>query len=205
LLEKYKKKVVPLDIPDTIFSAVHDGMQGVMESGTGRGAQVPGIIVCGKTGTVENYFHGIKQPNHSFFAAFAPRDNPRIAIMCVVENSGRFGGTYAAPIVSLMIEKYLNDTIAINRKELEERMTNTNLIPPRMLQAMKTRDSLRQVRKDSLELIQRTFDDSIQLERPDTIGNSENLPPRDPGPVSNPVLRTTTMILPDEKNNKRIK
>jgi penicillin-binding protein 2 len=55
LLDKYKVKTVPIEIPDSIFEAVHDGMQGVMESGTGRGAKVPGITVCGKTGTVENY------------------------------------------------------------------------------------------------------------------------------------------------------
>jgi penicillin-binding protein 2 len=84
LLEKYKQKNVPIDIPDSIFDAVHDGMQGVMETGTGRGAKVTGITICGKTGTVENYFRGVKQPNHSFFCAFAPRENPRIAIMCVV-------------------------------------------------------------------------------------------------------------------------
>ncbi len=118
LLEKYKERNVPINIPDSIFEAVHDGMQGVMESGTGRGSKVPGITVCGKTGTVENYYRGVKQPNHSFFCAFAPRENPTIAIMCVVENSGRFGGTYAAPIVSLMIEKYINDTIAAKQKSI---------------------------------------------------------------------------------------
>jgi penicillin-binding protein 2 len=94
----------------------------------------------------------VKQPNHSFFCAFAPRENPKIAIMCVVENSGRFGGTYAAPIVSLMIEKYLNDTIAANRKPLEERMSGIDLIPPLMKQKMRSRDSLskaKEVEKES--------------------------------------------------------
>ncbi len=152
LLDKYKVRNVPINIPDSIFEAVHDGMQGVMESGTGRGAKVPGITMCGKTGTVENYYRGVKQPNHSFFCAFAPRENPKIAIMCVVENSGRYGGTYAAPIVSLMIEKYLNDTIDAKRKPLEERMTNINLIPPLMLQKMKTRDSLLKVREEERNL-----------------------------------------------------
>ena len=152
LLEKYQKKIVPINIPDSIFEAVHDGMQGVMDVGTGRGAKIPGIVVCGKTGTVENYYRGVKQPNHSFFCAFAPRDNPKIAIMCVVENSGRFGGTYAAPIVSLMIEKYLNDTIDAKRKPLEERMASTNLIPPLMLQKMRVKDSLQKAREIEKEL-----------------------------------------------------
>ena len=111
VLSKYQQKIRPTVIPDSIFNAVHDGMQGVVDRGTGAGAKVKDIVVCGKTGTVENYYRGVKQQNHSFFCGFAPRDNPKIAIMCVVENSGRFGGTYAAPIVGLMIEKYLRDSI----------------------------------------------------------------------------------------------
>jgi penicillin-binding protein 2 len=63
------------------------------------------------------------------FACFAPKDNPKIAIAVIVENSG-FGATWAAPIASLMIEKYLNDTIAANRKYLEQRMLEGNLIKP---------------------------------------------------------------------------
>jgi penicillin-binding protein 2 len=170
LLDRYKKKNIPIDIPDSIFEAVHDGMQGVMEGGTGMGARVPGIVVCGKTGTVENYavIKGelVKQPNHSFFAAFAPRDNPKIAIMCVVENSGRFGGTYAAPITSLMIEKYLKDTIAADRIPLEERMINTNLIPPLMMQEMRRMDSLKEVKNKENDLREelKNIQDTLQTE-----------------------------------------
>ncbi|HYC41002.1 MAG TPA: penicillin-binding protein 2 [Chitinophagaceae bacterium] len=206
LLEKYRQKIVPMEIPDSIFEAVHDGMQGVMESGTGRGAQVPGVTVCGKTGTVENYaiVRGqlVKQPNHSFFCAFAPRENPKIAIMCVVENSGRYGGTYAAPIVSLMIEKYLNDTIAADRKALEQRMISTNLIPPIMQQNLRKRDSLRQVRRDSIERLRREIRDTLQ---------SEDEPDRDvtrpsgPGrkvPIPNPQ-ENSEMALPGTSNKLR--
>jgi len=156
LLDKFREKIVPINLADSIFEAVHDGMQGVMEGGTGRGSKVPGITICGKTGTVENYANIkgqlVKQPNHSFFCAFAPRENPTIAIMCVVENSGRFGGTYAAPIVSLMIEKYINDSIATNRKPLVERMEKTNLIPPLMLQKMRSRDSLQKAKEEEKAL-----------------------------------------------------
>jgi penicillin-binding protein 2 len=166
LLDKYKQKIVPMNIPDSIFEAVHDGMQGVMEGGTGRGAKVEGIAICGKTGTVENYYRGVKQPNHSFFCAFAPRDNPKIAIMCVVENSGRYGGTYAAPISSLMIEKYLNDTINAKRKPLEERMINTNLIPPLMMQEIRKMDSLKTGRQNVNRLNNelRIIKDTLQAE-----------------------------------------
>ena len=131
-------------------------MQDVVERGTGGGAKVPGIAICGKTGTVENYYRGVKQPNHAFFCGFAPRENPKIAIMCVVENSGRFGGTYAAPIVGLMIEKYLNDTIAKNRMPIVEKFEKMNLIPPRIYSEMKTVDSMLH-RKDSAYLIAKGY------------------------------------------------
>lgn len=191
LLDKYKEKIIPINLADSIFEAVHDGMQGVMESGTGRGSKVPGIVICGKTGTVENYasIKGqlVKQPNHSFFCAFAPRENPQIAIMCVVENSGRFGGTYAAPIVSLMIEKYINDSIATNRKALADRMEKTNLIPPLMLQKMRAKDSLQKAREEEKALKNelKNIKDTLQSEdnpseaevRADK--NNENKSPKD--------------------------
>ena len=145
LMDKYREKHTAVHIADSVFEAVHDGMQGVMESGTGRGAKVPGVNVCGKTGTVENYAPGgvIKRPNHSFFAAFAPRENPQIAIMCVVENSGRFGGTYAAPIVSLMIEKYLKDSIVDKgRLAKADWLEKQNLIPAFVYADFRRQDSI---------------------------------------------------------------
>jgi penicillin-binding protein 2 len=166
ILEQYRKRHNAIDIPDSIFEVVHEGMQGVIERGTGAGARVPGIVVCGKTGTVENYYRGVKQPNHSFFCAFAPRDNPKIAIMCVVENSGRFGGTYAAPILGLMIEKYLKDSITDKGRLANlERLANLNLIPERINAELRTQDSLRHS-KDSAYLISKGFIKIIK----DTIG-----------------------------------
>lgn len=156
MLANYKEKHRAIDIPDSIFDVVQNGMEAVVAIGTGGGAKVPGIRICGKTGTVENYFRGVKQPNHAFFCGFAPRDNPKIAIMCVVENSGRFGGTYAAPIVGLMIEKYLNDTIAANRKAIVDKFTKLNLIPPRIYSAIKTRDSLTHA-KDTAYLLAKGY------------------------------------------------
>ncbi|MFZ1784986.1 MAG: penicillin-binding transpeptidase domain-containing protein [Ferruginibacter sp.] len=156
LLSNFKEKHNAIDIPDSVFEAVHDGMQWVVERGTGGGAKVPGIAICGKTGTVENYYRGVKQPNHAFFCGFAPRDNPKIAIMCVVENSGRFGGTYAAPIVGLMIEKYLNDTIAKNRQGIVDKFEKLNLIPPRIYREMKTVDSMLHA-KDSAYLLAKGY------------------------------------------------
>jgi len=204
LLEKFRQRIVPINMPDSIFEAVHDGMQGVMESGTGRGSRVEGITICGKTGTVENYYRGVKQPNHSFFAAFAPRENPKIAIMCVVENSGRFGGTYAAPIVSLMIQKYINDTISAKWKPRMESIISTNLIPKMMLDKMRQRDSIRRVREEERELKTdlKNIRDTLQSEDNLTeteakAGNrKENKPPKDTGnkkPERKDILQPDTL------------
>ena len=105
------------------FAPVMQGMHDVVLAGTARVAQIEGIDVCGKTGTAENP-HGA---DHSVFIAFAPKDNPKIAIAVFVEN-GRYGATHAAPIASLMIEQYLNGEISDKRKYLEERMFNSNLL-----------------------------------------------------------------------------
>ena len=110
-----------IDINREYFETVVRGMRKTVTEGTARVANVPGIEVCGKTGTIQNS-HG----DHSSFVAFAPADDPKIAIMVYVENGG-FGGTVAAPIASLMIERYLNGEIAENRKWLETRMLEKDM------------------------------------------------------------------------------
>lgn len=92
--------------------------------GTARIAAIPDIRICGKTGTSQNP-HGA---DHSVFFAFAPKDDPKIAIAVYVENAG-FGATWAAPIASLMIEKYLKDSIS--RPYLEEYLLKANLLDRR--------------------------------------------------------------------------
>lgn len=106
------------------FEPIIEGMYRVVqgESGaTARHVAIPGIPICGKTGTAQNP-HG---KDHSIFMAFAPRDNPKIAIVVYVENSG-FGAVYAAPIASLLIEKYLTDSI--KRPWMEQRILEMDLI-----------------------------------------------------------------------------
>lgn len=110
------------------FATVVDGMEMVVKSGTARLANVNDITICGKTGTAENNQRG--GADHSIFFAFAPKENPQIAVAVYVENGG-WGGSYAAPIASLMIEKYIrtNGEIQDNyRKYLEKRIVETNLI-----------------------------------------------------------------------------
>jgi penicillin-binding protein 2 len=103
------------DIDQRYFDIVVEGMRQVVEAGTGAGAKIDSIPFCGKTGTAQNP-HG---KNHSIFVAFAPVNSPRIAISVVVENSG-YGATWAAPIASLMIEKYIKRTV--KRTALEQNM-----------------------------------------------------------------------------------
>lgn len=100
------------------FEKIHQGMQLAVEYGTvWSWARLKGVNICGKTGTAQNP----AGKDHSIFICFAPRENPKIAIATVVENSG-FGGFVAAPIASLMVEKYLKDSIG--RKNLETHMLN---------------------------------------------------------------------------------
>lgn len=114
---------VSVGINSEYFLPIIEGMRGVVDEpgGTARRAKINGITVCGKTGTAQNP-HG---EDHSVFIAFAPMDNPKIAIAVYVENSG-FGGTWAAPIASLMMEKYLTDSISDPLKE--KRILEANLL-----------------------------------------------------------------------------
>lgn len=206
MLSKFREKHMVFDIPDSVFEAVHDGMQGVVDRGTGMNARVPGIAICGKTGTVENYIGIVKQPNHAFFCGFAPRDNPKIAIMCVVENSGRFGGTYAAPIVGLMIEKYLNDSIAgKERKAKAEALSKLNLIPQRIYLAMRKQDSLMHAR-DSAYLIAKGYikitRDTTGLDYEDDTEGLDKLKKdknKKPLPLTDSTLKPAEGILPQDK------
>lgn len=118
---KYKIKN-QTNIDTAYFRDVIEGMQMVVESGTAARSKIPGVVMCGKTGTAQNP-HG---KDHSLFVAFAPKENPQIAIAVMVENAG-FGATYAAPIASLMIEKYLKDSIT--NKTAEEFLLKANLLP----------------------------------------------------------------------------
>jgi len=123
----YEKKTTSID--SIHFEKVIEGMFQVVERGTARVAKIRGVEVCGKTGTVENFMKidGVKtqMTDHSIFIAFAPKDDPKIALAVYVEN-GYWGARWAAPIASLMIEKYLNGSV--KRKWLEDRMLNGSLL-----------------------------------------------------------------------------
>lgn len=108
-------------IDSRYYEEIVEGMRMAVTGGTCRTANLKDHEVCGKTGTAQNP-HG---RDHSAFMGFAPMNNPKIAICVYVENAG-FGATYGVPIGSLMMEKYLNDSIAPERKYLEQRMFESN-------------------------------------------------------------------------------
>lgn len=134
-LAKYRKKLQVAHISDSAANTVKLGMQDVVDRGTGRVARLEGVEVCAKTGTAENYsiINGVrvKLQNHSMFVAFAPRENPKIAIAVCVENAG-YGATWAGPVASLLMELYLFGEV--KRPELEKRMFDGNLMELRIIQ-----------------------------------------------------------------------
>jgi penicillin-binding protein 2 len=109
-----------ISIDSANFEKIVLGMEASVTGGTSTVAALKDIIVCGKTGTAQNP-HG---KDHSIFIAFAPKDDPKIAIAVYVENAG-FGATYAAPVASLMMEKYIRGEIT--NKALEKRILDLNL------------------------------------------------------------------------------
>lgn len=121
LPDRFKEKNYT-NIDPKYFDAIQDGMQWVFERGTARGSRVDSLVMCGKTGTAQNP-HG---KNHSVFFCFSPRENPKIAVAVLVENAGQ-GSQFAAPIASLMVQKYLLGTI--KRPDLEKRMLDAVVVP----------------------------------------------------------------------------
>ncbi|MCH9822532.1 MAG: penicillin-binding protein 2 [Bacteroidetes bacterium] len=116
-------KKVDTEVDEKYFEPIIQAMYKVVNEsgGTARRARMDSIMVCGKTGTVQND----PWPDHSVFMAFAPMENPKIAIAVYVEYSD-YGGTWAAPISSLMIEQYL--TGEIKRKEKQKRITDAQFL-----------------------------------------------------------------------------
>lgn len=124
---KYKERNYTM-VDTTEFHKVIGGMWKAVNAGPGSGgtasvAAVDGLDICGKTGTAQNP----RGADNSVFICFAPRDNPKIAVAAYLENAG-FGATWAAPVASLMIEKYLTGEISQERKDLETRVMEGDLM-----------------------------------------------------------------------------
>jgi len=122
-IDPFYKTPVKVGVESKYFNVVIDGMEDAVTHGTVEAdGRIPDIKMVGKTGTSQNQ----KGKDHSIFIAFAPRDNPKIAIAVFVENAG-FGGSAAAPIASLVVEKYLKRKV--DRKAVETKFMNMNYLP----------------------------------------------------------------------------
>ena len=121
--EKYREKKYP-EVEKEYYEYVVEGMRAAVTTGTCTSMYLPGIEVCGKTGTVQNP-HG---RDHSACISFAPMNNPKVAIAVFIENGG-FGARVAVPLARLMLEKYLYGEIPDTDKWLENRMLNYSTLP----------------------------------------------------------------------------
>lgn len=196
ILKPFRVKHSPLTgISDSAYNIVMQGMQDVVERGTATNARIPGINMSAKTGTAENYriIRGrrIQLDDNAMFVAFAPKEDPKIAICVVVENAG-FGSTSAAPIASFLIEKYLNDTLSTESKKKVEEMVNKNLLPGILPTEQYIFDSTR------AEEWAKRYGDSTQLKRFLKKGTTP-LPKKDTAPPQPTVfLKSDEMILPEQ-------
>jgi penicillin-binding protein 2 len=123
-LAKFRTKQGVTKISSDIFKVIKEGMHDVTVYGTAASVKLPGHEYCAKTGTAQNP-HG---ENHSIFVCFAPKDNPRVAVAVVVENAG-YGATWAGPISTLLMEKYLNDTLTTESVKKAEDLSKVDLMP----------------------------------------------------------------------------
>ncbi len=194
-LGKYRKRHDVTHIADTTYAIVQLGMQDVVTSGTARNAIIPGVNVCGKTGTAQNP-HG---KNHSIFVCFAPREAPKIAIAVVVENSG-FGATWASPIAAILMEKYLFDSVSDKRKPEVERISKADLIPAAIKHWYYVKDSLHRARLAS------TVTENTQIVAPAAVAPKKTTF----DPDAEPNRKDTSddeqkgdLLLPDQKKSKK--
>ncbi len=200
LLGRFREKhEVLTHIPDKVYEVVHNGMQDVVEIGTGRSARIPGIDMCAKTGTAENkrVIDGriIKLADHSIFVCFAPREDPKIVVAVIVENGG-FGAAQAAPIASLLVEKYLNDTLRTERLSQVDRIAGVNLMPKYLVRLQFRADSNRAARwarqtGDSARWIKYQTP-SFRATMLDTSGNVRN--PLLDALLKSPVIRYPSLV-----------
>ncbi|NJO24712.1 MAG: penicillin-binding protein 2 [Bacteroidia bacterium] len=198
LMYKFRRKHdVMTHIRDTVFETVISGMQDVVEGGTARSAAIPGINVCAKTGTAEKYTildgKRIQLKDNSVFVCFAPRENPRIAIAVIVENSG-FGGTWAGPISSILMEKYLNDTLRPERIKKAEEIAAADLMPLHLKRLQYLTDSTRAYYWFNLT------NDSAYIKKYITVTNKPFNKDRSPREKKNPIA---FIVAVDNKKQER--
>ena len=222
ILAKYREKHEALThISDTAFNTVINGMNDVVTKGTARVATIPGINVCAKTGTAENYAiidrKRIKLKDNSMFVCFAPKENPKIAVAVVVQNAG-YGATWAGPIARILMEKFLLDSLTPKSVADLKRISSANIIPSYFVRLQYRTDSVRaeqwaEMTKDSTRL--RRYLRGYSKPAPDTLLKKtlkvalNNQFPRKEKNGQNNYLKNIFAVLINEKWNaitaKRVK
>ncbi len=196
MMAPYRIKHKVTNIEDSAFQAVHLGMHDVTIYGTATRVKIDGIDICAKTGTAQNP-HG---KNHSLFVAFAPMENPTIAVAVIVENAG-YGSTWAAPIASLMMEQYLHDSLSSKRIAEVDRISKADLIPAAMKHWYYMKDSARRVKQVTINADTVPVIKNPAVTKPIQF-DPEAEPDRNGSKDSNATFKPTEMILPD--TSKRI-
>ncbi len=196
---KYRTKHVATHISNADYDAIHLGMEDVAIRGTASRIKVPGINFSAKTGTAQNP-HG---KNHSIFVAYAPAENPQIAVAVVVENAG-YGATWAGPIAAFMMEKYLNDTIATDRLKEIDRVSSADLIPAAIKHWYYVKDSLRAIKAAKLEAVD-TIPNKLEnnLENRKVQFDPEAEPDRKDSSSGNNIPTPSTAISPADDTRRK--
>lgn len=191
-LGKYRQRHTVTNIPDSSYQAVIEGMHDVTVYGTADFLRIPGIEYCAKTGTAQNP-HG---KNHSIFTCFAPKDNPQIAVSVVVENAG-YGATWAGPIATLIMEKYLKDSLSDRSQAKANKVSKTDLIPSAIKHWYYIRDSIKQAKLGIKEVNVDTVVDQPVVVPKKTTFDPEAEPDRNDNNTDS-TFEKLPMILPKE-------
>jgi penicillin-binding protein 2 len=197
-LSKFRRKHEVTHIADSVYQAINDGLEDVTIYGTAARINIPGVKYCAKTGTAQNP-HG---KNHAVFTAYAPKDNPTIAVAVVVENSG-YGGTWAGPVAAYMIEKYLNDTLTTENAKKVEAFSKVDLIPAAIKNWYYRKDSLRVVREREKELIEKQEAEADSVTNVKTTFDPEAEPNKKGSGDNDSIPQKSPMLVPTEKKKKK--
>ncbi len=197
-LSKFRRKHEVTHIADSVYQAINDGLEDVTIYGTAARINIPGVKYCAKTGTAQNP-HG---KNHAVFTAYAPKDNPTIAVAVVVENSG-YGGTWAGPVAAYMIEKYLNDTLTTENVKKVEAFSKVDLIPAAIKNWYYRKDSLRVVREREKELIEKQEAEADSVTNVKTTFDPEAEPNKKGSGDNDSIPQKSPMLVPTEKKKKK--
>lgn len=197
-MKTYRTKHPVVHIADSTFQAVKEGMHDVSVVGTAKGAQIEGVNICAKTGTAQNP-HG---KNHSLFVAFAPQENPKIAIAVIVENAG-YGATWAAPIAKLCMTQYLKDSLSEKDKKDVERISKADLIPAAIKHWYYIKDSIKQAKLANTVDVNSSVDVKSQPTSKQVDYDPEAEPNRGDNDKTDSLRTQKDMLLPNGNQNKK--